>query len=143
MTINTRKQIEVILSDVDAVYQSQMLLAKKEEDLYGKKYDISNRIYSSYAFDRQETNENLDYKESLDWLSAHFYQSKEHVSFWDKSWTIDEHSTLYAKRYGQFYISKGEQFKLVSPGDFIASTTLPNQEKSADLRITRLEILDN
>lgn len=143
MTKNSIKQIEVAISDVDSVYHFEMLLAQKEEDFWSKKNDISDRIYSLYANDKPNEQDNADFSQSFNWLMWLFYQSNENISLWDKNWAFDEHSILFAKRYGMFYLSKGEQFKLVSPGDFVSSTSFPHQEKSVDLRIKRLELLDN
>ncbi|WP_259014270.1 T3SS effector HopA1 family protein [Emticicia fluvialis] len=143
MTLTTRKQIDSILVNVDSAFQPQMLLARKEEELIGKKYAISDQIYCLYANVTEQEKLNEDNKESFNWLAKQFYQSDEQLNTWDKNWTLDEQSVRHAKRHGKFYLCKGEQYKLVSAGDFVSSSSFPNQDKIVDLRIKRLEILDN
>lgn len=137
-----KQQIQHIIADLDKAYHFTMIASKKEEELYEKKYAISDWIYCLYANEEKTGNTNPDYRSSLDWLIKQFYQSKENIAHWDKNWVIDDNSTVYAKRFGKFCISKNGQYKLVSPEEFISSDSA-HQQKFVDLKIKRLEIFNN
>ncbi len=143
MSSATRQQIQHIIASLDNTYHTVMLKSNREEDLYEKKYAISDWIYCLYANDEKEQNHNQDYKDSLDWLIEQFYESKENIAYWDKNWTIDENSTVYARRFGKFCISKSGELKLVSPEEFISSSDTNHQHKYVDLKIKRIEITNN
>lgn len=143
MTSKAKQEIRHIIADLDAAFNAIMTSAKREEDLYEKKYDISDWIYCLYANEEKANNNNVDYKSSLEWLVEQFYQSKDNIAYWDKNWTFDENSTVYAKRFGKFCISKSGEYKLVSPEEFISSSDSNKHHKYVDLRIKRIEISNN
>lgn len=143
MTSKAKREIRHIIADLDAAYNATMKSAIREEDLYEKKYAISDWIYCLYANEEKADNNNTDYKGSLEWLIEQFYQSKDNIAYWDKNWTFDENSTVYAKRFGKFCISKSGEYKLVSPEEFISSSDSNTHHKYVDLRIKRVEISNN
>ncbi|RYX90981.1 hypothetical protein EON78_06830, partial [bacterium] len=143
MTSISKQQIQHIIADLDKAYNPVMLASTREEELYEKKYAISDWIYCLYANEEKAENSNTDYKDALGWLIEQFYQSKENIAYWDKNWTFDESSTVYAKRFGKFCISKSGQYKLVSPEEFISSSDTHAQQKYVDLKIKRVEITNN
>ncbi len=143
MSSIARQQIQSIIADLDSAYHLMMSKSKREEELYEKKYAISDWIYCLYANDEKAENNNPDYQDSLGYLIEQFYESKDNISLWDKHWTYNDSSTVYAKRFGKFYISKGEQYKLVSPEEFISSSDSTHQHKYVDLKIKRIEIYNN
>jgi hypothetical protein len=143
MNTTARQQIQYIISDLDNTYHVKMTTSTREEELYEQKYAISDWIYCLYSNDEKAENNNQDFKDSIAYLIEKFYESKDKVYLWDKNWTFDDNSTVYAKRFGKFYISKGGQHKLVSPEEFISSSDNNKQHKFIDLKINRLEIYNN
>jgi len=143
MTPKAKQEIRHIIADLDAAFNAIMTSAKRDEDLYEKKYAISDWIYCLYANEEKADNNNTDYKGSLEWLMEQFYESKDNIAYWDKNWTFDENSTVYAKRFGKFCISKSGEYKLVSPEEFISSSDSNTHHKYVDLRIKRVEISNN
>lgn len=143
MNSTARQQIQHIISDLDNAYHIKMAKTKREEELYKQKCAISDWIYCLYANDEKAENNNQDYKDLLGYLIEKFYGSKDNISLWDKNWTFDDNSTVYAKRFGKFYISKGGQYKLVSPEEFISSSDNSQHHKYIDLKIKRLEIYND
>lgn len=143
MSSISNQQIQHIIKDLDNNYSSSMLESRRDEDLYEKKYEISDWIYCLYANDDKRENSNPDYADSLDWLIEQFYESKENIAHWDKNWTFDDNSTVYARRFGKFCISKSGEYKLVSPEEFISSSDGNHLHKYVDLKIRRIEITNN
>jgi len=143
MTSKAKQEIRHIIANLDTAYNAIMKSALRDEDLYEKKYAISDWIYCLYANEEKADNNNTDYKSSLEWLIEQFYQSKDNIAYWDKNWTFDENSTVYAKRFGKFCISKSGEYKLVSPEEFISSSDSNTHHKYVDLRIKRIEISNN